>query len=68
VELKEQVAHTGGYMLGKGRYVIVREWKNDPYGDGIQVIEYCETIEEGEEFIRQQKKDDAYDWEIMLYV
>lgn len=54
-------------MLGKGRFAIVRKWKNDPYGDGIQVIEYCETIEEGKEYIKQQKKDKAYEWEIMQY-
>lgn len=54
-------------MLGKGRYAVVRKWKNVRVGDAIQVIEYAETVKEAEEFIRKQEKDVTFDWDVMEY-
>ena len=55
-------------MLGKGRYAIVQKLKNPVCGDGIRVIEYCESIGEGEAYILKQNKDPSYEWEVMKFV
>lgn len=54
-------------MLGKGRYAVVQKHKNVRVGDGIKVIEYCESAREGESYIRKQKLDPSFDWDVMVY-
>jgi hypothetical protein len=51
-------------MLGKGLHAIIKKWS---IGGAIQIIEYCETIEEGREYIDKQPKSILYDWDIIIY-
>jgi hypothetical protein len=48
------------------KFAVARAWKDNP-GE-LQVVEYFNTVEECEAFIRLQKKSPAFKWTVCEYV
>jgi len=47
------------------KYAVIQKWKDNT--TDFAVLEYFETIGECEEFIKLQKKDRRYEFDIAMY-
>lgn len=46
-------------------YAVYREWKDTP--GSMDVVEYFDTVEKCEKYIRKQRKDVRFTWRIGVY-
>ena len=47
------------------KYAVIKQWHDNP--NDFAVIEYFETIDECNNYIKKQKKDPRYEWGVASY-